>query len=187
MIVLGGPNGAGKSTAAAFLLPPTLTFINADNVAKSLPGYPSKQVDREAARVVLQNMRQLGQAGTDFAVETTLASRSLAKRIRQLKESGYLLRLLFLFLTDVELAIHRVAQRVREGGHDIPEETIRRRFMAGIQNLFGLYLPLADKWTIFETSGITLPRLIAEGVRDGEQRIHDLETWQDLWNRGHEA
>jgi predicted ABC-type ATPase len=119
LIVIAGPNGAGKSTAASRLLPEGMTFVNADEVAKSLPGYPSKSVDLQAGRLVLEQMDQLEDQGADFAVETTLATRALATRIVRLRQSGYHFRLIFLWSPSADFSIQRVAARVRAGGHVI--------------------------------------------------------------------
>jgi predicted ABC-type ATPase len=135
-IVIAGPNGAGKSTPASLLLPPDMPFLNADEIAKGLPGYPSNSADMEASRIVLKEMDEHENDHRGFAFETTLASRSLAPRIVRLRQSGFLFRLAFAFLPDLNLAVARVAGRVRLGGHHIPEETIRRRYRAGLANFF---------------------------------------------------
>ena len=177
IIVLAGPNGAGKSTAAAHLLPRGTTFVNADEVAKTLPGYPSTAADIEAARLVLERMDELEQERTSFAVETTLSSRSLAPRIARLRRSGYRFQLFFLFVPNADLNVERVATRVRQGGHFIPEETIRRRHKAGIHNFFKLYRPLADGWAVYETIEVGLPTLIADGRMDEVLQIEDPNLW----------
>jgi len=180
VIVLAGPNGAGKSTAAAHLLPPGITFVNADEVAKTLPGYPSTAVDIEAARLVLEQMDELERERTSFAVETTLSSRSLAPRIARLRRSGYNFRLIFLFVPNADLSVKRVDFRVRLGGHFIPEETIRRRHGAGIKNFFALYRPLADQWSVHDTTKFGCPPVIARGRMDGIDEINDPDSWNAL-------
>jgi predicted ABC-type ATPase len=176
-IVIAGPNGSGKSTAAALLLPRDIPFLNADEVAKKLPVYPSTSADMEASRIVLSEMdaHEINERG--FAFETTLASRSLAPRIVRLHQAGYFFQLLFAFLPDPELAIARVAARVRQGGHDIPEVTIRRRFQAGLSNFFRIYLPLADHWSAYDTSVRSPVRLIAEGNTGHSIRVEDQGLW----------
>ena len=99
-------------------------------------------------------------------METTLASRSLAPRIARLRRSGYEFRLVFLFVPNADFSVERVAGRVRQGGHHIPEETIRRRYMAGIKNFFALYRPLADSWAVHDTTKIGCPAVIARGRMD---------------------
>ncbi len=177
IIVLAGPNGAGKSTAAARLVPAAIPFINADEIAKTLPNYPSQAADIEAGRLVLRRMDDLERERSSFAIETTLASRSLAARIARLRQVGYYFRLLFAFLPSEELAIERVAGRVRQGGHNIPVETIRRRYRAGLKNFVELYRPLADRWSVFDTSRDRRPRLIAAGLAGREPHVLRSEIW----------
>jgi predicted ABC-type ATPase len=181
VVVIAGPNGAGKSTAAAYLLPEGMTFINADEIAKTLPGDPSPAADLHAGRLALERMDELERQRADFAVETTLASRSLASRIDRLRRSGYQFRLIFLWSPGADFSVQRVAARVRAGGHDIPEDTIRRRYRAGIKNFFELYQPQADKWAVYDTKQLGTPRLIAEGTIDLGAFILDPETWQRMW------
>jgi predicted ABC-type ATPase len=179
VVVLGGPNGAGKSTAAEVVLPSGIAFLNADEVAKSLPGYRSSSADYEAGRIVLGRMQEMEGKRESFAVETTLASRSLASRVRRLRVEGHLFRLIYTWSASAEFSVQRVAQRVRSGGHDIPEEVIRRRYQASLRNLFDLYLPLADRWDIHDNTGRGGPRLIAEQAGAGEV-IHDPVLWGEL-------
>lgn len=176
VVVLGGPNGAGKSTSAEVVLPSGITFLNADEVAKTLPHYPSSAADLEAGRLVLERMDELERRKEDFAVETTLASRSLAARVRRLRSEGYLFRLIYVWSASAEFSVERVAERVRVGGHDIPENVIRRRYRASLRNLFELYLPLADLWDVHDNTGQEGPRLIAERLQTGEV-VHDPTLW----------
>ena len=180
ILVIAGPNGAGKSTSAAFILPREIPFVNADEIAKVLPGYPSPSVDIHAARIVIETMKHHEVAARDFALETTLSSRSLALRLRRLRRKGYRVRLCFLFLSDPEIAVERVARRVRLGGHDIPEETIRRRFAAGLRNFFELYQPLADRWSVYDTREAARPRVIASGRRSRIDRVADSSLWDRM-------
>jgi predicted ABC-type ATPase len=184
IFILAGPNGSGKSTAAAHLLPERITFVNADEVAKTLPGYPSISVDIQAGRLVLERMDDLETKRISFALETTLSSRSLVPRIVRLRSFGYQFRLLFLYIPTADLAVGRVAARVLRGGHSIPEETIRRRYTAGIRNLFELYRPLADKWSAYDSTLIGPPRLLAEGKMNQEERVYDPGLWETLRERG---
>ena len=119
LIILGGPNGAGKSTAAATLLPPDLTFVNADEVAKTLPDYPSPSADREAGRLVIQQLETLASSRTSFATETTLAGRSLATRAAKLRVLGYRLELIFLWSPSAEFLrpSRRVSGPIRRPSH----------------------------------------------------------------------
>jgi predicted ABC-type ATPase len=184
VIVLAGPNGAGKSTAAAYLLPKEMPFLNADAIAKGLPSYPSQAADFEASRILLTRMDDLSESRANFAVETTLASRSLAPRIVRLRKAGYTFRLVFLYLPSPELSIVRVAGRVRLGGHDIPEETIRRRFSSGIINFFELYQPIADLWGVYDARKPAIPRLVASGRSAEIRRVIDPMVWSSMKSGG---
>ena len=146
VIVVAGPNGAGKSTAAPRLLRDALEvteFVNADAIAAGMSAFRPESVAIAAGRIMLRRMRALAAARENFAFETTLASRSFAAWLPKLQGGGYRLHLLFLWLRSPELAVSRVAGRVRLGGHDVAEAVVRRRYRAGLQNLFHLYLPAA--------------------------------------------
>jgi predicted ABC-type ATPase len=184
VVVLGGPNGAGKTTAAAGLLPGSLKYLNADEIAKGLPSHPSSAADLEASRILIDEMDECERLRESFAVETTLASRSLAPRMARLRSAGYFFRLVFIWSPSVDFSIQRVAARVRSGGHSIPEETIRRRYAAGLRNFFGLYRPLADIWDIHDNLGIDGFRLIAEGGRGIEDTIHLAAAWNQIEEAG---
>jgi predicted ABC-type ATPase len=186
VIVIGGPNGAGKSTAASMLVPEGMAFVNADEIAKALPGYPSRATDIEAGRRVLGQLDELERARSCFAVESTLAGRSLATRLGRSKRYGYYYRLIFLWSPTVEFSIRRVANRVRLGGHDIPEDTIRRRYAAGIANFFRVYQPIADAWTAYHTTRGE-PILIAEGKMDEASRIEDPDAWRRMLREGRDV
>lgn len=177
IIVIAGPNGAGKSTAAAHLLPEGMTFVNADEVAKTLPDYPSRGADLQAGRLVLEWMDDLDRQRASFAVETTLAGRSLATRITRLRQSGYRFKLIFLVLPSVDHAVVRVAGRVVLGGHNIPVETIRRRYGIGIRNFFDLYQPMADRWAVYDPSQGRRLRLIAGGRLTETIRVRIPTLW----------
>ena len=151
VIVIAGPNGAGKSTTAPSLLRDTLQvseFVNADTIAGGLSAFRPDSVAIAAGRAMLERIRQLAEARAEFAFETTLASRSFAPWLARLKRNGYHVHVLFLWLESADLAVNRVTARVRLGGHDVPEGTVRRRYTRGLRNLFGLYLPLADSWHV---------------------------------------
>jgi predicted ABC-type ATPase len=178
--IIAGPNGAGKSTAAPFLLKRLLNiddYINADTIAAGLSAFDPDSVAFAAGRIMIERMRELSEQRQDFAIETTLASRTFAAWLRRLSEAGYQTRLLFLSLPDPEVAIRRVAQRVEQGGHDIPEPTIRRRFDAGIRNFFQLYAPLVDAWRVYDTASVDSPKLLASRVRADDIMIADHKGW----------
>ena len=183
VIVLGGPNGAGKSTAAPRLLKGVLAvteFVNADTVAQGLSAFQPDRAAMRAGRIMLARLRDLASRHVDFAFEITLASRSFARWIGDLLETGYTFHLIYLWLPTPELAIARVAERVRMGGHDVPREIIRRRYHAGLANFFQLYRPLAATWRLYDGSPRTGPRLIAAGRGSGTDTIADPETWNRL-------
>lgn len=163
--IVAGPNGAGKSTAAPTLLRDTLgvtEYVNADLVALGLAGFDPDAAGLAAGRVVLDRLRALASQRRTFAFETTLATRSFAPWLRDLAASGYHVSLLFLWLPTAEVAVARVRGRVRLGGHDVPELTIRRRYQRGLDNRFQLYMPLSSSWRLYDASGPT-PGHIATG------------------------
>ncbi len=189
LIVLAGPNGAGKSTAAPALLPTVLgvtEFVNADVIAQGLSAFQPDQTALPAGRIMLERLHQLAEQRADFAFETTLASRTFAPWIADLRRSGYAFHLLFLWLPSPEMAAARVLDRVRQGGHDIPPATIRRRFHAGLRNLFELYRPLTTTWRVYDNSRGAVPRLLATGRGAAEEVIHDAETWNRVRAGNHQ-
>jgi predicted ABC-type ATPase len=187
ILVLAGPNGAGKSTAASVLIPAGIPFLNADEIAKALPGYPSRSADILAGRRLIDRMTLLEEARGSFAVETTLASRSLAPRIRRLQRSGYRFELAFLWTPSPEFSIRRVAERVRLGGHSIPQETIRRRYSRGLTNLFRSYIPIADLWKVYDNTDLEGPNLVAEGCASTVRAIVDPAIWDLIRERESDA
>jgi predicted ABC-type ATPase len=189
VIVIAGPNGAGKSTTAPSLLRDTLQvseFVNADAIASGLSAFRPDSVAIPAGRVMLERIRHLAKARADFAFETTLASKSFAPRLARLKRGGYHVHILFLWLESADLAVNRVATRVRLGGHDVPEVTVRRRYTRGLKNLFRLYLQIASSWQVFDNSHVGRPRLIAEGRGDRPKRVANPPTWRRITKAYHE-
>ncbi len=183
MVVIAGPNGAGKSTTAPELLSRALEvqeFVNADSIAQGLSGLHPESAALAAGRVMLARLRTLAQLRADFAFETTLASRSFAPWLDELRASGYRAHLAFLSLPSVELALVRVAERVRLGGHDVPESVVRRRFSAGLRNFFSIYQRRVDSWQMFDNTSLRGPRRIASGRSGGAVIVEDQATWADL-------
>jgi predicted ABC-type ATPase len=184
VVVVAGANGAGKSTAAPSLLRDSFRvteFINADTIAAGLSAFRPASVAIAAGRIMLERMRHLAVSRKNFAFETTLASRTLAPWPAAWKRDGYHVHLLFLWLKSAEFAVTRVAERVRLGGHDVPAEVVRRRYAAGSQNLFQLYMPLIDSWQMFDNSEGPHPVPIAAGDRHSVRNIiTDVETWRRL-------
>lgn len=183
VIAIAGPNGAGKTTLAPFLLRDRFgltEYVNADTIALGLSAFRPEGAAFEAARVMLKRMRGLADAGSDFAFETTLATRSYAVWLRSLKRHGYSFHLTFLWLRSAELAIERVRSRVISGGHDVPEEVIRRRYVRGARNFFESYQPLADSWVLYDNSvsGEEVKVAVGEGVSVTE--LLEESLWQEF-------
>ncbi|MDR1520831.1 MAG: zeta toxin family protein [Planctomycetota bacterium] len=182
IVILAGPNGAGKSTIAPVLLRDTFAvaeFVNADAIAQGLSAFAPERVALEAGKIMLRRLRELTDRRSDFAFETTLASRSFAPWLAGLRESGYRVHLMFLTLPDADFAVNRVATRIMLGGHAIDETVIRRRFSAGLKNLFRLYLPVVSSWKIFDNSTSGKPVDIAES--DGYTiSVADAERFEKL-------
>ncbi len=186
LIVIAGPNGAGKSTTAPFLLKGTLKvteFVNADLIAQGLSGFQPEGAVFQAGRVMLERIHYLAKKRIDFAFETTLASRTFAPWIAELRKTGYIMQLVFLWLPNEDFAVARVAERVRMGGHNVPEETIRRRYNAGLKNFFRLYKPLANFWRFYNNADPSGPRLIASGSGSEPDNVKDIEIWNSIMGK----
>lgn len=182
LYIISGCNGAGKTTASYTLLPEVFgckEFVNADEIAKGLSPFNPEGVAIDAGKVMIQRITDLLAREETFAIETTLASRSLNNLVSKAQASGYSVKLLFFWLNSTKLAMRRVAQRVKEGGHNIPVNVIRRRYVAGIKNLFKIYIPHVDNWLIADNSSV--PRtLVAEGGRELKTVIYDNERYNEL-------
>ena len=155
LYIIAGCNGAGKTTASFTILPEILgckEFINADEIAKGLSPFQPESVAVQAGRIMLARMDELLQKGETFAFETTLATKSYKQKIEWAQANGYEVTLLFFWLDSPNMAKKRVAQRVAEGGHSIPLETIERRYYNGIANLFAIYIDMVDICYIFDNS-----------------------------------
>ncbi len=180
--LIGGPNGAGKTTSAFQLMLDELVgieFVNADIIAARLNPQAPETAAFQAGRLMLERLEQLAASGSDFIFESTLATRSFAPFLIRCQEVDYIVNLLYFWLASPEIAIERVAERVRAGGHTVPPEDIRRRYNRSILNLRELYIPLADGWYVYDNS-LGLSRRVAEGSRSGDVIIHDAKTWQLL-------
>ena len=155
LYIIGGCNGAGKTTASYTVLPDILQcreFVNADEIAHGLSPFNPGNVAIEAGRLMLKRIRELLGRDETFAIETTLATKSYINLVHQAQTNGYVVTLVFFWLRTPELALRRVAERVSNGGHDIPAPTTRRRYVAGIKNLFNLYAPAVDAWFVYDNS-----------------------------------
>jgi predicted ABC-type ATPase len=183
VVVLAGPNGAGKSTTAPHLLKGALAveeFVNADVIAQGLSAFRAEAVAVTAGRVMLDRLHVLAAARRDFAFETTLAGRGHARWLQQLRSTGYLVHLLFLSLPSADLAIARVVDRVRRGGHHVPEDVVRRRYAAGLRNLVAVYAAIVDSWQVFDNSDFISPILVAAATAGATPVITDQEVWERL-------
>lgn len=183
VVVLAGPNGAGKSTSAPYLLKDALAvdeFVNADTIAHGLSAYRPDAAAVTAGRVMLERLRALAHLRRDFAFETTLSGRSHARWLQHLQTAGYRTHLIFLSLPSADLAVARVADRVRRGGHDVPDAVIRRRFVAGLRNLFSVYMQVVDAWTIYDNADVVSPRLVASRAFGADTIVADAEAWESL-------
>lgn len=162
VLIIAGPNGAGKTTFAREFLPREAdcpVFVNADLIAAGVSPFAPENEALHAGRLMLAELERHFDARTSFAFETTLAGRGYLRKIAQWQAARYRVKLIFLQLANADEAIARVAQRVRQGGHDIPEPVIRRRFAAGLDNFQRLYASRVDAWALYDNSG-TEPRLL---------------------------
>ena len=184
LYIISGCNGAGKTTASFTILPEMLKckeFVNSDEIAKGLSPFnaDSIAVAVEASRIMYKPIKELISNGETFAMETTLATRSVANLIREAQQAGYYVTLLYFWLNTPDLAVERVKMRVASGGHNIPEPTIRRRYAAGIHNLFELYIPICDFWMIGDNS-MSPMEVIAKGFKNEKQEIYKEEIFRKL-------
>ena len=167
ILIIAGPNGAGKTVFATEYLPNEAdcpTFINADLIAAGMSPFRPHAAAIGAGRLMLNMMRDYVKRGESFAFETTLSGRGYVRSISKWQEQGYRVKLISLRLGTPEMASERVKQRVKEGGHDVPEDFIRRRFEAGWRNFQSIYSDLVDDWKLYENSSGT-PLLLREGEK----------------------
>lgn len=179
LYIIAGCNGAGKTTACFTILPEVLQvkeFVNADNIAAGLSPLNVDSVAFEAGRIMLQRIQLLINEKADFAIETTLSTRSYVSLVKQARANGYKVTLLYYWLASPEFAKQRVAKRVRQGGHNIPDEVVERRYYRGISNLLNLYAPIVDKWIVIDNTR-TKPNIIAKGSAEEDNTILNSELW----------
>jgi len=166
IVIIAGPNGAGKTTFATEFLPHEgghPIFVNADLIAAGLSPFNPDAAAFRAGRLMLEEIDRHAAAGSSFAFETTLAGHTYATRITKWRAAGFKVKLIFLALRTPDEAIARVALRVRQGGHNVPPEVVRRRFETGMKNFLEVYRPRVDYWQWFDNSGRT-PQLLDEGT-----------------------
>lgn len=181
LYIVSGCNGAGKTTASYALLPEMLgcsQFVNSDEFAKNLSPFSPDSASIQASKLMLLKINYLFKRHEDFAIETTLATRSLKKMVRYAQNEGYTVTVLYFWLSSPDLAVERVKARVAAGGHNIPEATIRRRYVVGLQYFFEDYIPLADRWILADNSEIPF-KVVAEGWKD-RMIIKDSDTYDRI-------
>lgn len=185
LYIIAGCNGAGKTTASFTILPEMLNckeFVNADSIAAGLSPFNPESVAIEAGRLMLLRIHELMKLGVDFAFETTLASRSYVSLLKTAQQIGYKVTLLFIWLDSPMTAAQRVADRVAEGGHNIPEDVITRRYYRGIFNLINLYIPICERWMVVNNKDV-VPELVAKGARNEENMIRNHYIWDMINNQ----
>jgi predicted ABC-type ATPase len=186
--VLAGINGAGKTTASKEILTSVLkipTFVNADIIARGLNGLNPEGVAIRAGRIMLQQLDDLAAAKEDFAFETTLAARTYASWLGDLRATGYEVYLYYYWLSSPDLAIQRIASRVKSGGHFVPDATVRQRYSRSVRNFFELYREHADYWEVYDNS-YGQRELIAIGSIDDES-IGDEAIWDAFKRSANDA
>lgn len=183
LYIIAGCNGAGKTTASYTILPEILDckeFINADEIARGISPFQPESAAILAGRLMLQRIDDMLRAKADFAIETTLTTKTYLSTIKKARQQGYKITLLFLWLPKVLLAIKRVKMRTLEGGHGIPVEVIRRRYKRGIANLFNGFMGWCHYWAIVDNSGKTFT-FVADGEEQNDTsilNIYDDEKWK---------
>lgn len=188
VVVLAGINGAGKTTASRDLLVNVLkipVFTNADAIARGLNSLNPESESISAARVMLDWMDTLVGKRRDFAFETTLAGRTYAAWLRTLRQSGYEFHLYYFWLDSAELAMRRVAERVRGGGHHIPDADVLRRYGRSVRNFLELYRPIADYWEVIDNS-VGRRELVALG-NPAEEEVANRDTWEQFLRSADDA
>ena len=178
--IIAGCNGAGKTTASFTLLPQILKckeFVNADEIAKGLSPFQPEKVAFAAGRLMLNRIDELVIQKINFAFETTLATKSYKNKILFAKQRGYHIILLFYWLSDSELAIKRVKQRVKEGGHNIESEVIKRRYLNGIRNFFDIYLEIVDEILLFDNSDNKLDLIAEKKNNSSELTVYNTDKY----------
>lgn len=181
--IISGCNGAGKTTASYTVLPEMLQcneFVNVDEIAKGLSPFNPDKAAIAAGRLMLQKMQRLIDQKTDFAFETTLSPRSYVNLVQKARDEGYHVTLLYFWLNSTDLAVERVKSRVKEGGHDIAEHVIIRRYYKGLVNLFQRYIPICDYWMMIDNSKLKA-ELIAEGFFKNDRIIKNNSIFEQIF------
>lgn len=181
LYIIAGCNGAGKTTASYTILPEILEcdeFVNADEIASGLSPFKYEKSRIQAGRLMLERIKTLVESEHDFAFETTLATKSYKNFVTTAQNKGFSVTLLFFWLSSQNLAVKRVETRVKEGGHNIPENVIRRRYENGLKNFFTIFKEIVDDWMFIDNSGKPY-KIIAEGDKENTE-IEKAEIWNSL-------
>lgn len=176
--IVAGPNGAGKTTFAIEFLPnyvKCLEFINADLIAEGISPFSPEHAAIRAGRLMLEQIHLLADSSSDFGFETTLAGKGYVRLLKDLRERGFRIHLFFLWVRSIDIALKRIAGRVAQGGHNVPEKVVRRRFYRGLSNFFQIYRPLMDFWEFFDNS-TDFPKMIAFEI-SGKLQIIDSNVF----------
>lgn len=184
LYIIAGCNGAGKTTASLRVLPEVLNckqFVNADEIARGLSPLDPTSMALDAGRLMKARADQLLEGDENFAMETTLSARTYVKLVRRAQEKGFRVHLIFFWLKGPETAITRVAQRVQEGGHNVPQNVIIRRYYWGLNNLFNLFMPIVDVWMLFDNSDMQKV-MIATGGAKLETKIYNHKLFNEIKN-----
>jgi predicted ABC-type ATPase len=179
--IIAGPNGVGKTTFAREFLPNYANcriFINADLIAAGMSPFAPERAAFRAGRLMLQEIEIQANLGVDFGFETTLSGKGHLQVVRGLKRRGYEVHIFYLWVPSAELTLARIKERVLRGGHDVPEAIVRRRFTRSIGNFLGPYGRLADRWVLFDNSGV-MPRGVATS-RHGQLSVMDKRLYNQL-------
>lgn len=169
LYIIAGCNGAGKTTSSMSILQNVLEceeFVNADEIAKGLSPFHPENVAVEAGKLMLRRIDALLLERKSFAIETTLATKSYKSLIHRAKVNGYIVTLLFFWLPSPETAELRVLTRVASGGHNIPKDVIHRRYWRGLRNLFEIFVPIVDFWSLYDNSMDQTPIVVSNQVVD---------------------
>ena len=186
LYIISGCNGAGKTTASYTVLPEILKveeFVNADEIARGLSPFNPDSMAIEAGRLMLKRIDELLLVGKNFAIETTLATRSYAKLVERAHRQGYVVRLVYFWLSSPQLAKERVASRVSQGGHNIPPDVIQRRYDLGIRNLLEIFIPIVDGWLIVDNSELT-QAIVAEGGMNVQTIVYNETLFSKIKGYG---
>lgn len=182
IFMFAGPNGAGKTTTAMSFISSGMVdeFLNADEIAKGLAPLHPESMALLAGKLMLKRLDEFFNANKNFAFETTGSGINYIKYLKAAQAKGYEVHLMFLWLPSPDLAVKRVAKRVEQGGHNIPEDVIRRRYYSGIKNLVTHYLPLVDQALILDNSLAGSTKIIARKQIRDDLKVEELMIWKEM-------